>query len=119
MSGMKRVTIYFLAFLTFWLSTWMVTDIHDWTKNNTDQGHPVFSLESHPSIDDTALTDTPDTHNHCTGVCSYDHGGHTGHSFPPLTVSTFTASVVRGIQATESYSYYYHHDGPFLRPPIV
>jgi len=119
MSGMKRVTIYFLAFLTFWLSTWMVTDIHDWTKSNNPQGHPVFSLESHTSIDDADLFDTTDTHNHCTGVCSYDHGGHTGHSFPPLNFSTFMVNIARGIQATESYSYYYHHDSPALRPPIV
>lgn len=42
---MKRVSIYFLAFLTFWMSTWMVTDIHDWSLVDANQLHPVFSVQ--------------------------------------------------------------------------
>jgi hypothetical protein len=71
---MKRVSIYFLAFLTFWMSTWMVTDIHDWSLADADQAHPVFSAQQSHSVSGIQ-TVTQDHIPHC-GVCSYDHGGH-------------------------------------------
>ncbi len=117
---MKRLSIYFLAFLTFWLSTWMVTDIHDWSKS-IDQSHPVFSIAEHGHGDHilTTNTDNPAQHDNCNGVCSYDHGGHTGHSYPPLYLSLVFNLTPSGIQQTELNSRYFHHNPPSLRPPIA
>jgi len=33
---MQRLSIYFLAFLTFWMSIWMVTDINDFSEQADD-----------------------------------------------------------------------------------
>jgi len=70
---MKRFSV-FLVFLTVWMSTWMVTDIHDLSiadQIHSDQ-YAGFNIESH--ID---TIDEHDHNSHC-GVCSYDHGGHIG-----------------------------------------
>lgn len=73
---MKKTSIYFLAFLTFWMSSWMVTDIHDWSIADANQPHPVFSVQQFHSGSDIQ-TVAEDHNSHC-GVCSYDHGGHMG-----------------------------------------
>ena len=80
---MKRLSIYFLVFLTFWMSTWMVTDIHDWSNADTYQSHPVFSVQLTQSVSDSHKA-TQDHKPHC-GVCSYDHGGHMGQTLASIS----------------------------------
>ena len=111
---MKRLSIYFLAFLTFWMSTWMVTDIHDLSIADSDQAHPVFSVQQTQTVSDSL-----DHNPHC-GVCSYDHGGHIGQ-----TMVSFSY-VADGIPAKNSQNSPLHSDfwysrntSPKLRPPII
>ena len=115
---MKRVSIYFLAFLTFWMSTWMVTDIHDWSIANADQPHPVFSAQQTQSVSDSQIA-TQDHHQHC-GVCSYDHGGHMGQT---LTTLSFVAESIPAQNAINSPLHsdfwYSRNTTPRLRPPIA
>jgi hypothetical protein len=115
---MKRVSIYFLAFLTFWMSTWMVTDIHDWSLADADQAHPVFSAQQSHSVSDIQ-TVTQDHIPHC-GVCSYDHGGHMGQT---LASSAFVAKslvVQKTINSPLPADFWYSRNTlPKLRPPIA
>jgi hypothetical protein len=60
---MKRLSIYFLAFLTFWMSTWMVTDIHDWSIADVEQPHPVFSMQHGQFSSDNHIVDVDDDHH--------------------------------------------------------
>ncbi|MCF6252310.1 MAG: hypothetical protein L3J75_13745 [Methylococcaceae bacterium] len=115
---MKRLNIYFLAFLTFWMSTWMVTDIHDWSHVDVIQPHSVFSVQQSHSVSDIQ-TATKDHNSHC-GVCSYDHGGHMGQT---LTSNSFAAKSIPA-QKTINFSlqsdfWYSRTTLPKLRPPIT
>jgi hypothetical protein len=115
---MKRLSIYFLALLTFWMSTWMVTDIHNWSITDADQPHPVFSVQQTQFVSDSH-TATQDHNPHC-GVCSYDHGGHMGQTLASL------AFVAESIPAQNAINFPFHSDfwysrntTPKLRPPIA
>ncbi|GAW86410.1 conserved hypothetical protein [Bathymodiolus platifrons methanotrophic gill symbiont] len=114
---MKRVSIYFLAFLTFWVSTWMVTDIHDWSIASADQAHPVSAQQTQHVSDDH--TTTQDHKPHC-GVCIYDHGGHMGQT---LASSDFVAKslvVQKAINSPLPADFWYSRNTlPKLRPPIA
>ncbi len=115
---MKRVSIYFLAFLTFWMSTWMVTDIHDWSRVGTNQPHPIFSMQqSHPVSD--IQTATQDLNPHC-GVCSYDHGGHMGQTLAtlPFAVKSIPAQNTHKF-SLQSEFWYSRNISPKIRPPIA
>lgn len=115
---MKRVSIYFLTFLTFWMSSWRVTDIHDWSIANTNQPHPVFSVQQTQHDSDRHIT-TQDHPSHC-GVCIYDHGGHMGQS---LASSDFIAKSLVVKNTINSLlpisSWYSRNTLPNLRPPIT
>jgi len=115
---MKRVSIYFLAFLTFWMSTWMVTDIHDWSLADADQSYPVFSVQQSHS-DSDIQTATQDHNPHC-GVCSYDHGGHMGQT---LASNAFVAEKIPAQNTInsplQSDFWYSRTTLPKLRPPIA
>ncbi|MCK5889082.1 MAG: hypothetical protein KAG19_03990 [Methylococcales bacterium] len=116
---MKRVSIYFLAFLTFWMSTWLVTDIHDWSLADAGQSHPIFSVtQSHIPSDDIH-TATTDHKSHC-GVCSYDHGGHIGQTllvFPLVAKSFSTRHTPKYLLQSELW--YSRNISPKTRPPIA
>jgi len=115
---MKRVSIYFLAFLTFWMSTWMVTDIHDWSLADADQAHPVFSAQQSHSVSDIQ-TATQDHNPHC-GVCSYDHGGHMGQTLAAhaLVAKSFPAQNTHK-PSLQSEFWYSRRIAPKIRPPIA
>ena len=115
---MKRVSIYFLAFLTFWMSTWMVTDIHDWSVADASQAHPVFSVqETHSELNDQ--TATADHSSHC-GVCSYDHGGHMGQALASLSFVAKSIPVqIRHKYSLQTEFWYSRKIAPKLRPPIA
>ncbi len=115
---MKRASIYFLAFLTFWMSTWMVTDIHDWSLTDANQPHPVFSMQQSHSVSDIQ-TATQDHTPHC-GVCSYDHGGHMGQTLaaPPLVAKSFPAQNTAK-SSLQSEFWYSRRIAPKIRPPIA
>jgi hypothetical protein len=114
---MKRLSIFFLAFVTIWMSTWMVTDIHGWAEQENNQPHPVFSFNQTVSDDDHLATVT-DHQPHC-GVCSYDHGGHIGHT---LAAISYFAPVIQSqnqIDILHPDFWYSRTTIPTLRPPIV
>ena len=115
---MKRVSIYFLAFLTFWMSTWMVTDIHDWSLADADQPHPVFSVQQSHS-DSGIQTATQDHNPHC-GVCSYDHGGHMGQTLAALSyvAKSFPAQNIHKFPLQSEF-WYSRRIAPKIRPPIA
>jgi hypothetical protein len=115
---MKRLCIYFLAFLTFWMSTWMVTDIHDWSIVDVDQSHPVFSVQQTQSVADSQ-TASNDHKQHC-GVCSYDHGGHMGQMLAAVTFIAESISAQNLINPLLHPDFWYSRNtAPNLRPPIA
>ena len=112
---MKRVSIYFLAFLTFWMSTWLVTDIHD--VSEADQSHPMFSVQqTQPESDvDVAIHD----HElHC-GVCSYDHGGHMGQTLVVVPSSAAFIPAQKLANPQHPDLWFSRNTSPKLRPPIA
>jgi len=115
---MKRLSIYFLAFLTFWMSTWMVTDIHDLSIADTGQPHSVLSVQLTPSVSDSH-TATQDHNPHC-GVCSYDHGGHMGRTLASFyyVADSITAQNTQNSPLRSDF-WYSRNTSPKLRPPIV
>lgn len=117
---MKRLCIYFLAFLTFWMSTWMVTDIHDWSLADADQPHPIFSVQqSHSHSDSDIQTATQDHNPHC-GVCSYDHGGHVGQTLAALSFVAKSIPAQNTINSSLQSEFWYSRNiAPKLRPPIA
>ncbi len=113
---MRRFGILFLAFVTIWMSTWMVTDIHDWAVEDNTQPHPVFSFNQTVSGDHLATA--TDHQPHC-GVCSYDHGGHIGHT---LAAISYFAPVIQSqsqINILHPDFWYSRSTIPTLRPPIA
>ncbi len=116
--SMKQASIYFLAFLTFWMSTWMVTDIHDWSLVDADQPHPVFSAQQSHSESDIQ-TVSQDHTPHC-GVCSYDHGGHMGQTLATYsTVAKSFPAQNTPKSSLQSEFWYSRRIAPKIRPPIA
>jgi hypothetical protein len=116
---MKRLSIYFLAFLTLWMSTWMVTDIHD-IADNAHVVHQVLANQHTQSDFGYQISSTEHEHNSHCGVCSYDHGGHIGQT---LATSSF---VAENIPVQNSLNHRLQPDlwlsrniPPKIRPPIV
>jgi len=115
---MKRLGVYFLAFVTFWISTWMVTDIHDWSIADNNQPHPVFSVQQADTAVDRQMT-TQDHHPNC-GVCSYDHGGHMGQTLAALSFVAVILPVQNTIKSPLFSDFWYTRTTPpKLRPPIA
>lgn len=112
------MSIYFLAFLTFWMSTWLVTDIHDWSITDAGQALPVFSaLHNHSGTDLHVSEQDPDSH---CGVCSYDHGGHMGKTITTLGYIAESIPAQNSIsQSLHTDFWSFQHTAPKLRPPIV
>ncbi len=117
---MKRVSIYFLAFLIFWMSTWMVTDIHDLSIADKDPSYLVFSGQQTHVASDAHLKAEDHNHDSDCGVCSYDHGGHIGQTLATLP---FVAETIPAQQPTNyplhSGFWYSRNTLPKLRPPIA
>lgn len=117
---MKRVSIYFLAFLILWMSTWMVTDIHDIAI--ADEGHAIqiFAIQhAHSDLEHQISSAEHEHDSHC-GVCSYDHGGHIGQT---LAASSYIAENIP-VQNSLNYPFqldlwFSRNTSPKIRPPIV
>ncbi|MGH8557590.1 MAG: hypothetical protein ACRESZ_09050, partial [Methylococcales bacterium] len=96
--------------------TWMVTNIRDWTV--AGQTHPLFSVQNHQPVSDLHTdTDTQLHQPHC-GVCSYDHGGHTGQTIEAVS---FVAANIPAQSLINSFNPDFCHarrPTPELRPPI-
>lgn len=115
---MKRLSIFFLAFLTFWMSTWMVTDIHDVSIHDADQHHSTLSAAQDHSM--TVSLPAIDNHQHHCGVCSYDHGGHMGKTLATFLVVDESIPAQNGHPPhLQSDFWYSRNTTPKLRPPIV
>ncbi len=120
---MKRLSIYLLAFSTFWMSTWMVTDIHDWSIADESvaevaQPHPIFSVQQTQSTTDSHLA-TQVHKLHCS-VCSYDHSGHTGQTLATLAIVVASIPAQNAINPpSPADSWHSRNTTPKLRPPIA
>ncbi len=117
---MKSLGIYCLAFAILWVSTWMVTDIHNWST--LEQPHPIFFTEhtAHQTI--TSESDATDDHQsvpHCRSGCSYDHGGHMGQTLPAIVKTPSFASTQSIIFSHYSAFWHFRIIPPKIRPPIV
>jgi len=116
---MKQLSIYFLAFLTFWVSTWMVTDIHgNVVSSGVNQAHPFFSAQQAPIDSDLAIA-IVDHHDTDCSVCSYDHNGHMGQT---LATSPFIDPFIEASQQNiflHAKFWYSRYTSPKNRPPIV
>lgn len=112
---MRKFISCLLALCTLWMSTWLVTDIHDVVDGN--QPHPVFSSQAEPS--DSDLMANFDRESSDCGVCSYDHGGHTGQALIIVRLASvrFDCRVTR--QICDISSLPSHITTPTQRPPIV
>ena len=115
---MKRMSIFFLAFMTFWMSTWMVTDIHDWSVADAGQPHPVLSLQAAEHLADNH-SNTQDHSPHC-GVCIYDHGGHMGQTLASSDFAATSIAVQNTLPSPRQADFWYSRNTlPKLRPPIA
>ena len=113
---MKRLSIFFLAFLTFWMSTWMVTDIH--VFSNADQSHAIHSAQQTQSGSEIKSADQ-DHSQHC-GVCSYDHGGHIGQALATRSFIAESIPAQNTAKFTLNSDFWYSRNlMPELRPPIA
>ena len=117
---MRRLSVYFLAFLTLWVSTWMVTDIHDIAIADKHPAAQVLAIQHvHAGLDHQIASIEQEHDLHC-GVCSYDHGGHMGQT---LASSSY---IAENIPVQNSLNYPFQPDlwlsrntSPKIRPPIV
>jgi hypothetical protein len=111
---MRKCLSLLLIVITYWMSTWMVTDIHDVVAGGGEQPHPIFSADSaiaFQSGEETAPSDCQ--------VCSYDHGGHFGQSLPaalPVVAFDHVGTACRCFYPSGWLS---HTIPPKLRPPIA
>jgi hypothetical protein len=114
---MRKCLSLLLIVITYWMSTWMVTDIHDVVADGGDQLHPIFSAHSansaiaFQSVEETAPSDCQ--------VCSYDHGGHFGQTLPaavPFVIFDHLGTACRSFYLPGWLS---HTIPPKLRPPIA
>jgi len=76
---MKQLGVYFLAFVTFWVSTWMVTDIHEWALDDARHPHSVYAVQQAQSVSDSQSA-------------THDHFSHSGISVT-TTVATWAMSL--------------------------
>ena len=83
---MRKYISCLLALCILWMSTWLVTDIHDVAAADRNQPHPIFSTQLEASDSDLVVNFNTET-SHCE-VCSYDHGGHMGQA---LVISRLTS----------------------------
>ena len=96
----------------------MVTDIHDWSIVDTEQSHPVFSIQLTQSVSDSHMT-SQDHKPHC-GVCSYDHGGHMGQTLATFLVVTESIPAQNATSSPLHSDFWYSRNTiPKLRPPII
>jgi hypothetical protein len=109
---MKRLALSFLAFSIFWISTWMITDIHDLFM--LEQPHPIFSIEASAHHENHSLEKV-----HGENACSYDHGGHLGKTIPIISVKNTVTPSQKIIVSTYTYSWYFRIIPPKFRPPII
>ena len=120
---MKRLSLCLLACLTFWMSTCLVTDIHQWSFSDSTHLHTV-ALVQHDllAVDsyqhDMSIDSQVDSSH--SGVCSYDHGGHMGKSLTtfPVLVHCFPSKGIINTSLSSHFWYSRPHS-PILRPPIV
>ncbi len=113
---MRKTLSLVLIVMTYWMSTWMVTDIHDVVRGG-DQPHPIFS--THTAAAATALQPGEETAPPGCRVCSYDHGGHVGQTLPAMALvvpfdprDTAAAPIHPCGRPSQTTS-------PDLRPPIA
>lgn len=95
----------------------MVTDIHDWSRMDSYQPHPIFSAQQ-TLQDSTQPSSDQDHQPHCR-VCSYDHGGHMGQT---LVAAAFVAASIPAQNVINSFHPDFWHSRstpPKLRPPIA
>ncbi|MDQ7089459.1 MAG: hypothetical protein Q9M50_02275 [Methylococcales bacterium] len=115
---MKQLGFYFLAFSTFWVSTWMVTDIHDWSM--LEQPHPIFSIQSSVHQESVLKNNTSDDSQHfsdCRSVCSYDHGGHLGQTLLTSSVLNSFIPIQKNIFSPYASFWHFRVIPPKIRPP--
>jgi len=99
------------------MSTWLVTDVHEWSMIDAQYTHAAISSQS------TALVPTVQAedhnHDHHEGVCSYDHGGHIGQVL--ATVVNATAFIPEQDSENPAYPDFWYTRilSPKLRPPIT
>jgi len=115
---MKRLGIYFLAFATFWISTWMVTDIHDWSIMSKQQPHPIFSIQSVSPQHQAMALENHINYPHCR-ICSYDHGGHIGKTLPVILSLTAFIPKQKFIFSPYATNWHFRIIPPKFRPPIT
>ena len=83
---MRKCISCLLAICTLWMSTWLVTDIHDVAAADRNQPHPIFSAQLEPT--DSDLEADFNIESPQCEICSYDHGGHVGQT---LIISQLTS----------------------------
>jgi hypothetical protein len=114
---MRAFIASLLTFMILWVSTWMVTDIHDLTSTGPDQSHPLFSSSSDLSaadLLDEADGAAPDCH-----VCSYDHGGHVGQTLPMTAPGIALRMDGAPPPVTDLSNWRSRVTTPHLQPPIA
>jgi hypothetical protein len=114
---------FFLAFFIFWMSTWMVTDIHNIPIQPAEKSLSIASIQqmtvSHSEDHHTNLIEDHSHQSHC-GVCSYDHGGHIGATIVTLSYLSKSAPTKNLITLSPHYSgWTSKSSSPMLRPPIA
>lgn len=119
MLSMMRFSLYFLAFLTLWMSTWMVTEIHDVSVLNRYNSFQESTVQLSTSFAHHEHEEEHEHASHC-GICSYDHDGHTGKT---LATSSFVAESYSE-QNTIRYTlqpnlWYSGNTSPDIRLPIA
>ena len=114
---MKQLSVYLLAFLTFWMSTWMVTDIHNLSNTDFKQSYSDSPLAKAHYVFDLK-TVKHDHETHC-GVCSYDHGGHMGQTLTTESHVVVFIPAQNAIISPHPYFSYSNTTIPKLRPPIA
>lgn len=115
---MKRLSSSILAFMVIWMSTWMVTDIHDLVNIETHHYVSVNAIEHAQSLSDHDAS--AEIHHSSCGVCSYDHGGHMGQTLTarPLVAKTILVKNTVNFPST-SEVWHSRNTVPKIRPPIV
>ena len=114
---MKPLCIYFLAFLTLWMSTWLVTDVHEWSMLDDQHTHAQISTASVSLM--TTVQNIDHDHEHHSGICSYDHGGHVGQVLATVIYSTAFIPTQNSTIPISSEFWHTQISPPKLRPPIA
>jgi hypothetical protein len=114
---MRKSLSLFLAVITFWMSTWLITDIHDVASAAPDQPHPIFSAQTNHVAEDLQMGEDSDS-PHCQ-VCSYDHGGHVGQALASAPIDIPLAEPQATLAAASVAGWLSHTPRPKHRPPIA